>query len=111
VAEETSENEQYLLLLSVKIEIIYMRAGKQVKIGDKSTMNRDMTFDEVTNHITRQMTKSNEAKKEVLIEWKWKRCKREEIAKPKKALPFSSLQYEQNWEALQDSLWEAVIDS
>jgi len=112
VAEETSENERYPLPPSVRIEIICMRAGKQVKIGDKSTMNPDMTFDEVTKHITtiaRQMAKSDEAKEEVLIEWKWEKCKREEAAKPKKALPFSSLRYERNWEALQEVLREANI--
>ena len=39
VAEEVSEDEPYPLPQSVRIEIICMRAGKQVKIGDQSNMN------------------------------------------------------------------------
>src|SRR5579859_6559916 len=61
MAEETSDKEQYPLPPSVRIEIICMRAGKQVKVRDKSNMNPDKTFDEVTNHITtivRQLSKS-----------------------------------------------------
>jgi hypothetical protein len=112
VAAETSENEPCPLPQSVRIEIICMRAGKQVKVGDKSNMNPDKTFDEVTNHITtivRQLSKSDPAQEEVIIEWKWEKGKREESAKQKKALPFSSLQYERNWEALQEVLREANI--
>ena len=93
VAEEVSEDEpSYPLPQSVRIKIICMRARKQVKIGDKSNMNPNMTFDEVTNHITtivQELVKSDEAKEEVLIEWKWEKCKTEEAVKPKKALPFS----------------------